>query len=373
MKTQVKQNPIINTRLKDARVVNGYTAKEVAESIGISPQALSLYELGKSTPSLEIFNKLVIKYGLPVSFYYKPNYDNSMDSAIYFRKFTAATKSKRDEAETLSKWFVHDIIAELNKTVKLPVVDPLFDKIKTSVNIDLDNFDYEKMAKIIRREWGLGNEPLNDLMYELEKRGIIICILELDDDIDGFSYWSAGRPFMFLNANNNFFRLRMSMAHELCHLFFHGAVEDIKNDLKKIENDAKNFAGAFLLPDVTCQKYFNSISLQEFQYLKPQLKISIAGMLKRCEQLGFISEDRALSLNKQISAKRWRKVEPLDDIFSPERPVLAKQSIELIINNNILSKSQLSNIFALPTDFIEHVCNLSKEYFSTSKLLPIFR
>lgn len=373
MKTLVKPTHIINTRLKDARIVNGYTAKEVAESIGISPQALSLYELGKSTPSPEMFNKLVIKYGLPISFYYKLNFDNSMDGAIYFRKFTAATKAKRDEAQILSKWFVHDIIAELDKMIKLPAVDPLFDRIKTSVHIDLDNFDYETMAKIIRREWGLGNEPLNNLMYELEKRGIVIGILELDDDIDGFSYWSDGRPFMFLNANNNFFRLRMSMAHELCHLFFHGAVENIKHDLKKIENDAKNFAGAFLLPDIACQKYFNSITLQEFQYLKPQLKISIAGMLKRCEQLGFISEERTVSLNKQISAKRWRKVEPLDNIFLPERPVLAKQSIELIINNNILSKQQLSNLFALPTVFIEYVCNLSKGYFSTSKILPVFR
>ena len=303
MKTPAKHTHIINVRLKDARIANGYTAKEVAKSISISPQALSLYELGKSTPPPEIFNKLVVKYGLPVSFYYKPGFDNSMDGTIYFRKFTAATKAKRNEAQIFSKWFVHDIIAELNKMIKLPAVDPLFDRIKTSVHIDLDNFDYETMAKIIRREWGLGNEPLNDLMYEFEKRGIVICILDLDDDIDGFSYWSAGRPFMFLNARNNFFRLRMSMAHELCHLFFHGAVEDIKHDLKKIENDAKNFAGAFLLPDVTCQKYFNSISLQELQYLKPQLKISITGMLKRCEQLGFISEERTVSLNKQISAK----------------------------------------------------------------------
>ena len=60
MKTLAKQTHIINTRLKDARIVNGYTAKEIAESIGISPQALSLYELGKSTPPPEIFNKLVI-------------------------------------------------------------------------------------------------------------------------------------------------------------------------------------------------------------------------------------------------------------------------------------------------------------------------
>lgn len=50
MKTPAKHTHIINVRLKDARIANGYTAKEVAKSISISPQALSLYELGKSTP-----------------------------------------------------------------------------------------------------------------------------------------------------------------------------------------------------------------------------------------------------------------------------------------------------------------------------------
>ena len=57
MKTPAKHTHIINVRLKDARIANGYTAKEVAKSISISPQALSLYELGKSTPPPEIFNK----------------------------------------------------------------------------------------------------------------------------------------------------------------------------------------------------------------------------------------------------------------------------------------------------------------------------
>lgn len=55
-------------------------------------------------------------------------------------------------------------------------------------------------------------------------------------------------------------------------------------------------------------------------------------MIKRCSQLTLISPEREVSLQKQISSKRWRKVEPFDDYYSPERPVLIKQAIELLVD-----------------------------------------
>ena len=75
------------------------------------------------------------------------------------------------------------------------------------------------------------------------------------------SFWEKGRPFIFVNRNNNYFRLRMSVAHELCHLFFHGA-EDVEKDIKRIEEEAKAFAGAFLLPNPGFIEDIKYINLQ---------------------------------------------------------------------------------------------------------------
>lgn len=363
-------NSIINNvRLRQARILTGRTAKEVAELIGISAQALSQYELGKTTPTEDNFRKLLKLYGLPINFYFKPKNSENIEPTIYFRKFSSATKMKRDIAYQQSEIFITDIVGVITKKVNLPKVDPLFDNIKQSLNIEKREFNYEFMAKLIRKSWNLGYEPFDDLMYELEKRGILIIKLDLSDDIDGFSYWINNRPVMVLNKNNNFFRLRMSMAHELCHLFFHGAIEDVSKDLKRIEDEAKNFAGAFLLPDVTAAKYLNTINLQQMSYLKLKLKISVAGLLKRYEQLDYISEERALSLNKQISSKRWRKVEPYDDYYVPEEPVLIKQAINLLVDKKVYSKKQLIDLFALDEEFIVQTCNLGPKFFKEDKIL----
>ena len=364
-----KHNHITGSRLRDARILANKTAKEVAAQIGVSAQALSLYEHEKATPNAENFRQLSIIYGLPISFYYKPEITSKPDGDVYFRSFSSATKLKRDKAFTQAKLFVNDIVGLIGSKIKFPPVDPLFNKIKTSTTIDEDNFDYEVMAKVIRRSWNLGYEPIQDLMYELEKRGIIIMVIDLPEQIDGFSFWFGGRPYMVLNSENNFFRLRMSMAHELCHLFFHGALDDISKDLKRIEQDAKNFAGAFLLPDVTVKKYINSATLQELARLKPQTKLSITRMIKRCSQLTLISPEREVSLQKQISSKRWRKVEPFDDYYSPERPVLIKQAIELLVDKKIYTKQLLLDTFGLDTHFIEQACSVDPDYFTQSKIL----
>ena len=89
------------------------------------------------------------------------------------------------------------------------------------------------------------------ILYErrfIFNNGVVVSVVPMDNEVDGFSYWQDGRPFIFVNQSNTAVRLRMSIAHELCHLFFHEEA-DVEQDLKQLENEAKLFAGAFLLPE----------------------------------------------------------------------------------------------------------------------------
>lgn len=364
-----RKSSIVNSRLRQARIVNGKTAKAIADEVGISAQALSQYELGKTVPSEDIFKKLVDLYGLPSNFYLKEDQSSIEEKTVFFRSFSSTTKFRREMAFVEAKWFVHNIVETIEKKIKLPAVDPLFIKIKESTNIDLERLDVESLSKIIRRDWNLRYAPIDDLMFELEQRGVIVAKLDLADDIDGFSFWSNDRPYIFVNKNNNFFRLRMSMAHELCHLFFHGAIEDIPKNLKRVEDEAKSFAGAFLMPENKFIDYIITTNLNELALLKAKLKVSLAAIVKRCEQLGLISEERSISLNKQISKNKWRKIEPYDDLYKPENPRLMRQAITLLVEKGIYSKSQLIDLFALDTNFIEDVCCLEKNYLSGNKII----
>ncbi len=355
---------IVPQRLREARIACGKTIKEVSKNIGVSAQVLSMYELGRCNLSAEVFYRLKNQYDLPIKYYSKPYTDEINRSQTFFRSFSSLNKSKREIAFIQSEWFVKEIFGFFREKIKFPPVDDLFLKIKRSHNVDKkEKRHIELLAKIIRREWGLGLEPICNLTRILEKKGIIIVKMDLDDVIDGFSFWSENRPFIFVNSNNNAFRLRMSIAHELCHLFFHEA-EEVEKNLKDIESEAKHFASAFLMPDSSFAKDIYSTSLEQLLYLKPKWMVSVQAMVMRCGQLDLISEDRMLYLQKQMSRKRWRKNEPGDNDCDPEAPVLLTQAIELLVERKILSKNKLLDAITLNNEFIEDVCSLPLGYLS---------
>ena len=58
---------MIGTALRSIRNIYGLSAKEVSDSIGISPSFLSEVESGKKTPTLETLEKLSALYEIRVS------------------------------------------------------------------------------------------------------------------------------------------------------------------------------------------------------------------------------------------------------------------------------------------------------------------
>ena len=323
-----KVNPTLGTRLFEARKLKGITAKTAAEQVGVSPQAISLYENSQVTPQPTVLEELVNLYDMPLEFYLKDPVSDFHHSTVFYRKFGRATKTAREKAFIESKHVVQFIVETLMTKVKFPDVDPLFMEIKESLAVNQKPLDVETMARWIRKKWGLGYGPLNNI---------------------------------FANRNNNYFRLRMSIAHELCHLFFHDGV-DLKSHLEAVEKEAKNFASAFLAPNISFIEDVSSTSLQGLLSLKGKWKMSVAALVLRCEKLHLISEDRALYLNKQISLKHWRKQEPFDNAFPPERPILLKQSVDLLLQRKVFTTFSFKKEIMLPQCFIETACCLPKGF-----------
>lgn len=351
----------IPQRLRDARIADGKTIKEVAETIGISAQALSMFELGRCKVPVEMFFRLKNMYSVPGSFYITRYMDNTKRSTVFFRKFSAATKRKREQALKQADFISCNITKFFGGKIKFPEVDGLFDEIKTSANIEKKR-DPELWAKLIRRKWDMGMEPIANLIRDLERRGVIVVVMSMDDDVDGFSYWQDKRPFIFVNKNNTAVRLRMSIAHELCHLLFHED-EDIEKELKRVEDEAKSFAGAFLLPEAALHNELYMGSLEQFRYLKSKWKVSINGIVMRAKQLFLIDDNRYTYLQTQISRKRWRKREPEDDVIEQEQPILFNQAIRLFIDDGIMTREEMINGIGLSGHFIETHCSLPDGYF----------
>jgi len=94
IQSDINRNYLVGKRLRMAREVCGKTIKEVAKQVGVSAQALSMYELGRYTVSSEMFRKLNFIYKMPYEYYMKQLPTDTGFGQVYFRSFSTATATK---------------------------------------------------------------------------------------------------------------------------------------------------------------------------------------------------------------------------------------------------------------------------------------
>lgn len=58
----------IGSRLKELRIQNRYTQKEIADFLGVTPKAISFYELGQREAPYSLLVKIADKYNVSVDY-----------------------------------------------------------------------------------------------------------------------------------------------------------------------------------------------------------------------------------------------------------------------------------------------------------------
>jgi Zn-dependent peptidase ImmA (M78 family) len=104
-------------------------------------------------------------------------------------------------------------------------------------------------AEFTRAKWGLGeNSPAPNMVHLLEAKGVRVFSLTPEySDVDAFSFWHDGKPFVIINTLKSGERGRFDAAHELGHLVLHGH-NGCSAWTKESEREANQFASAFLMP-----------------------------------------------------------------------------------------------------------------------------
>lgn len=367
------KNLIIPERIRQARVSRCMSMADLAELIGVSKQAISQYEMGTSNVSPLILRNIAKTLQYNISFFSKsiPT-NNSASSAIFFRK-KITTKTKTTNAAVEKIEIFREIIDYLCKFVDFP--DLNFPQISYDYTIEkpIDNEAIENYASILRKHWHLGNEPIRNLMTVVQKNGFYVSAMDFGDrKLDAFSVWYNNKPYIFLSNNKiSNARIRFDIAHELGHLLMHAdtySKEDIKNnkDLNaKLEDEANRFAGAFLMPKSSFSKDIYSTSIEHFINLKIKWLSSISSIIYRCDSLNLFNENQIKYLKDQMTQKAYWYKEPLDNDIPIETPSAVKQAVELIIDNNIITSSQLIEDIGCNAEEIEKYCFLKKGYLSS--------
>ena len=361
----------IGKRLREAREARGMTAVALSDPIGISRQAISQYENGIQSPRPEVTEKMATILNVPLSYFRYPN-ENQIGT-IFYRSMSAATKSARLRAENRYIW-LRTIVAYLRKFIEFPKDN--FQNFKTPSDPNLiPDEQIEDLAAQTRTVWNLSNVPIGNMVSLLESNGVIITRDDLKAvTLDAFSDISQATDcpqYIVLGTEKSTaVRSRFDAAHELGHRILHQNIDKIyltrKAEYSLIEKQAHRFAAAFLLPADAFAEDFYSSNLDALKNLKPKWKVAVAMMLKRAEDLNFISADQARYLWINLSRRGWKTKEPLDDELEIEQPQLLRRAFEMVVNEKIKTKQEIVSQIPLSSTDIENLAALRQGYLTES-------
>ncbi len=367
---------LIPSRLRDARRAMRFTQEDLGSRASVTRQAISAFESGSKSPDPDTFALITEALRQPPSYFTTedgPTFGNF--GTRFFRKAGPDTIRRNDACTVLGGWLAQSA-RYLDAYINYPAVDvPRAHAKAASGRYEQD--EIEEIAASCRTQWGLGLGPISNVLALIESKGVVICKYEMPgENVDAFSFWNGEKPFIFMASEKEAgVRIRFDAAHELGHLILHRWIEaeEIADPkiLKAIEGEADRFAGAFLLPRKSFPNEVYTARLDAFLELKRRWLTSIQAMIYRCRDLGVIDDDQFTNLYKQISFRKWRKKEPLDDPKSIrlERPNMLSRAALMIIESGIRHPDEICAELALDPTILSVFWNIPLEMFKPGEKL----
>jgi Zn-dependent peptidase ImmA (M78 family)/transcriptional regulator with XRE-family HTH domain len=353
-------------RIAQLREFAGLSKTDLAKRLELSVAAVSQWEDGCKNPTTTNLISIAQNLGVDVKLLMKPvpSVILTRRGATIFRAQSAAKTAQMNRRATRFAEMVSELFMLLEKWVDFPTVE-LPRVVPTNI---------EKAAGDCRKMWGLGNLPISKLGELFESKGIRLCSVEFGDQrCDAYSCIIDGRPFTFLGTEKqDRARARFDLAHELGHLLFHQHLseDEILKNSKEIEDQAHQFAGAFLMPKETFSKDVVDTSVEGFKRLKPKWGVSIQAMVYRAHTLGLISEETFNRHFRNIAARGWRKAkaEPLDEIIPPVNRSLGKNSLALLQKNDVVDIWEIISDLPLPKSVFKSVFDQDLQFTSRNQV-----
>lgn len=343
--------PGINpNRLREMRVVRNMTLEKLADVLGVTKQAVSKYEHGKSIPPSDAVDKMLAVLKMPRKYLLKESVEfNNICSPLFFRASSSTTKGHMEYADVVSRWG-YEVVCEIDNHPQ--------NYMDFSVS---EKLSIPEKAMELRKQWGIATLPIKNLTDLLEQRGVYIFTIDSAElEIDAYSRIINGVPIIVLNKHKGTsVRWRFNLAHELGHLVMHKDLSDWEFSYRnsEIEQEAHLFAEYFLMPSGSFESSIIAPKLDYFVQLKEEWGVSIGAMIYHCGQIGMIDLRKVKTLQIQMSALGWKKTEPLDDKIEFEMP----QKISRLISNQITDEDSFIRFYdrvCLPVDEIERICSL---------------
>lgn len=325
---------MISERVRHARDFCALTQTTLAELAGMPQSKVSDIEGSRQDATPEDVKRIARATGFPVAFFHQGPLPDLPDGN--FRRLkrgkVRVTRQVRAQARQLV-----ELVQRAEGTLTMPPV-----RITPVRAVE----DIEAIAAEAREEAGVGHrDPIPNLTRAVERTGVIVAGLpnEIPDHY-GFSAWPDfgfnGRPIIVFAREDPGDRQRSTIAHELGHLILHSPLRDDELSLDEAEVEANRFAGALLLPREAAREMMRPpLTLTTLAHVKATFGASIGMCAYRAYDLGLISEERHVSLRRQMTSRGWHRVEPVE--VAQEQPLLIRRVLDhLGQGDSILARAE---------------------------------
>ena len=329
MTSHISFNPDMFRIARDLRET---TQAVLSKKAQIPQGILSQFEHALRIPDEKQILAIANALDFPVDFFVQQGTDSPTGIIFHRKRSVLKVRTKlRIEAEV--KLRLHC----------LKLLLPELDIEKNVIKFDLEEFSNNplRVAQALRHFWKVSSGPIKNLTELLEDNGIAIIRFDFGSDLlDGF-FIEDELPCIAINSRFPGDRQRFTLAHELGHLVMHSIPHD------DIEDEANKFASEFLMPQETIDEYFRNkrVDIRLLAALKPIWRVSMAALLRRAKDLGYITESNAKRLIIEMNACGYRKKEPID--IPLEKSSLSDEIVEEFKSVMDYSDEDLSKIMHL--------------------------
>ncbi|NSN07014.1 ImmA/IrrE family metallo-endopeptidase, partial [Enterococcus faecalis] len=239
-------------KLRDIRMLNGLSRKELASLIGISEQAIWQYENSTIHPRIDIISEFSRFFNVDSRFFITKNTLSYKvrEESIAYRNVDREQRSKTS-SEAMYLEFVDDLISQMNN--KFEGISGLINYITTEVEkMRSSGATVAECASFVRGKLNVFSNK--NLLLAVERAGVIVLEkVFTSNKTDAYSSWVGDTAYIVLGSTRKtLVRRNFDIVHELGHLVLHRKVSITsltKEEFREVENEANEFASSFLLPD----------------------------------------------------------------------------------------------------------------------------
>lgn len=316
---------MISDRVRNARLYHGWSQSQLAAEVGTTQPKISQIENGDYNNS-KLLDSISEVTQYSRTWFERGPLPDLPSGSLRFRK-QAKSSIRTDERV---RAHVRQAVEVIEQFSRLPEAPPVALRPLTP----FDKFSHDKIETLaleVRESLGVGPaDPIPNLVRALERAGVAVIGSAVDMEAgkhSGASYWPDypfGRPVICFSRGMPGDRQRFTVAHELGHLILH---QFRTPEPRVAEDEVNRFAGALLVPLEIMTEIEGPITLRTLAFVKARWGISIRALVKRCLDLQIIDSEHRVSLERQISSRKWNRQEPVDVPY--EQPRLVARLIQI--------------------------------------------